>query len=208
MFEILLVVVGALVSYLVPKILDPYFKPAEPTSAEYRFPLLWWILAQTIGGGVGGTFSAALGTQGLHTPGGLGNWAAFGACLGIAQWLVLQSEQRLTPLWAVASSLGWAVFALFQAVRAPGPLGWIFAGLAVGALQWPILAKRRRRAFRWVPANATAWFVGGSIGYAAGIGMLHSGMSWASSWVLGWSLVGLIGSSITGFALSRMPRKQ
>lgn len=207
MFEILLVVVGALVSYLLPKILDPYFKPKEPTSAEYRFPWLWWILAQTIGGGLGGTFSAALGAQGLQTPGGLGNWAAFGTCLGIAQWFVLQREARITPWWALASTLGWSVFAFFQAARAPGPLGWIFAGLAVGVLQWPILAKRRARAFWWAPANAAAWFVGGSIGYAAGLGMLQSGMSFASSWVLGWSLVGLIGSFITGFALARMPKK-
>lgn len=207
MFEILLVVVGALIAYLLPKILDPYFQPAEPSSAEYRFPWLWWVLAQTIGGGVGGMFSAALGAQGLHTPGGLGNWAAFGACLGIAQWLVLQGEKHLTPLWAVGSSLGWAVFAFFQAARVPGPLSWIFAGLAVGVLQWPILVKRRAKAFWWLPANAVGWFVGGSLGYAGGVGMLQSGMSFASSWVLGWALVGLIGSSITGFALSRMPRK-
>lgn len=207
MFEIVKLLIGAFLSYLLPKLLDPILKPKASGASDRGFPWLWWVLAHAIGGGVGGTFSAALGAQGLNTPGGLGNWAAFGACLGIAQWLVLQRQERITPFWAVASTLGWAVFAYFQAVKAPGPLGWIFAGLAVGLLQWPILAKRRRRAFWWVPANAAAWFVGGSIGYAAGLGMLQSGMSLASSWVLGWSLVGLIGSFITGFALARMPQK-
>jgi hypothetical protein len=208
MRELVFIVIGALVSYLLPKILDPVFKPKEPVAGVYRFPWLWWILAQTVAGGLGGAFSAALGAQGLNSPGGLANWAAFGACLGIAQWFVLQREARITPLWAVASTLGWSAFAYFQHIHAPGPLGWIFAGLAVGLLQWPILAKRRTRAFWWAPANAAAWFIGGSIGYAAGLGMLQSSMSFASSWVLGWSLVGLIGSSITGFALSRMPKKE
>jgi len=207
MFEIVLVTIGALVSYVLPKILDPLFKDRDRPAGEHRFSWSLWVLGQTIAGALGGTFSAALGAQGLNTPRGLANWAAFGACLGIAQWLVLQIERRVTPLWAVASTLGWAVFAYFQAVEAAGPLGWIVAGLAIGLLQWPILARRRKRAFWWFPVNALAWFVGGSIGYAAGLGMLQSGMSFASSWVLGWSLVGLIGSAITGFALSRMPGK-
>lgn len=208
MEAILMAVIGAVVSYLVPKILDPFFKRSRQAPAEYRFPWPWWILSLTIGAGIGGALSAALGVQGLNSPGGLGNWAVFGACLGIAQWLVLQNEARLSAFWPLASALGWSVFAYFQAVKAPGPLGWIFAGLAVGLLQWPILRKRRRSAFWWVPANAIAWLFGGSMGLAAGLGMQQAGMSFASVWVLGWSLVGLFGSLITGFALSRMPLKQ
>ena len=201
-------VIGVLVSYFLTLILDKFFRPNPQSSTEYRFPWPTWILALTIGAGIGGTLSAALGVQGLNTPGGLGNWAAFGACLGIAQWLVLQKEARLSAFWPVASALGWSVFAFFEAAKAPGPLGWIFAGLAVGLLQWPILSKRRRHAFWWVPANIAATFLGGSLALAAGVGMKGAGLSDASVWVLGWSLVGLFGSLITGFALSRMPLKQ
>lgn len=198
-------IISTIVSYILKKILDHAFESEQRTTAENYFPWVWWVLGLTIGGGMGGTFSAALGLQRLNTPGGLGNWAAFGACLGIAQWLVLQQKDRLTILWPVASTIGWSVFAYFQAIQAPAPLGWIFAGLAVGLLQWPILRKRRRKAYWWVPVNAVAWFFGGSMGFAAGFGMKAAGLSDATVWVLGWSLVGLFGSLITGLALSRMP---
>lgn len=207
MEAILEAVISTVVAGVLKKVLDHVFESQQQPSAQYRFPWLWWIISLTVAGGIGGAFSAALGVQGLNTPGGLGNWAAFGACLGIGQWLVLQKEARLSVLWPVASALGWSVFAFFEAAKAPGPLGWIFAGLAVGLLQWPILSKRRLKAYWWVPVNAVAWFFGGSIGIAAGVGMKAAGLSDASVWVLGWSLVGLFGSLITGFALSRMPRK-
>jgi hypothetical protein len=203
-------IISALVAYLIPKVLDPLFKRAEPASkmVEHRFSWGRWVLVHAIGGAAGGALSGALGVGRLNTPGGLGNWTAYGACLGIAQWFVLQREKAITPLWAVASTAGWSVWAFFEAAHAPAPLGWIFAGLAVGVLQWPILAKRRARAFWWMPANGVAWFIGGSIGVAAGLAMFKSGMSFASSWILGWSLVGVVGSCITGFVLARIPQKE
>lgn len=37
MFEIVLVIIGALVSYVLPKILDPMFKDRERPAGELRF---------------------------------------------------------------------------------------------------------------------------------------------------------------------------
>ncbi len=205
MNDIFMTAVGAVISYLVPKMLDPLFKGRRrATSTEYRFPWTQWLIAQTIGGGVGGALSAALGHTGA---GGLVNWAAYGACLGIAQWIVLQGEAGITAWWAAASSMGWSVFAYFEAAKATGPLGWIFAGLAVGLLQLPILKKSRAKVFWWIPANAVACFIGGSLGFFGGVVMLQAKVPFAIAWVLGWSVVGLIVGAITGFALSRLPRR-
>jgi len=211
MKEILMIVIGGIVTYLTPKLLDPYFARQRQGAAIRGFPWPAWMVALAIAGGVGGALSAALGAMGIDTAGGWANWAAFGACLGIAQWLVLQKQEQLSALWPLASALGWSVFAFFGLTNGAASLAslpaWLSAGLAVGLLQWPLLSKVRRRAFWWVPANAVASLIGGALGFGAGLAMQDSGMPFASAWILAWSLVGLFGSLITGFALSRMPLK-
>lgn len=198
-------VIGAVISYLVPVFLDPILKRGRVKTQTKSFPWFSWCVALTIAGGVGGFISGLLGIIGWNTPGGLGNWAAFGTCIGIAQWLVLQRQQKITPMWAVASTLGWSVFAFFEFTKAPG--GWIFVGFTIGLLQWLILRKIWNKAILWVPANIVAWPAGGLIAVASGHAMIQAGVPFPLPWTIGWAVVGLIGSIILGFGLTWMPLK-
>jgi len=205
MLDILKILIGALAAYTVPKLLEPVLKGGDEAESE-RLPWVVWLIAHAIAGAAGGLLSAALGMQGLDGAGGVANWAGFGLCLGLAQWLVLEQREPLSPLWVVGSTVGWASCAWTQLQGWPEPFVWLLAGTLVGLLQWPILHRRRRRAAWWVPTCAAGAFLGGMLGHASGLAMAASGMTIASAWILGWSIVALIMSCITGFTLSRLPR--
>lgn len=198
-------IIGAVVAYLVPKLLEPLVRGGEGAAGLAWLP---WLLGHAAAGAAGGLMAGGLAAQGLGAiGGGVANWAAFGLFLGLAQWLVLQRGGRLSPLWVVGSLLGWSSCAWAQAMAVPAPLIWIFAGLLAGLLQWPILARHRRHAFWWIPAGAAGAFLGGSVGFGAAVAMLQSGMTFASAWILGWAIVALGMSLVTGFAIGRMPTK-
>ncbi|KHE92195.1 MAG: hypothetical protein K8F52_01455 [Candidatus Scalindua rubra] len=206
--KLLEIIVSGVLSYSIPKIIERLQKErGNLESLEQAFPWLHWCLAHAIGGAVGGTISAGLAPAGLQSTGGMGNWAVYGASLGIAQWFVLRKYCQISPLLAVASTFGWSVFAYFEATKAPGYMGWISVGIAIGVLQWFVLRTKLTRAYWWVPANAVTWFLAGTIGIVIGTAILQSGVSPMFSWILGWSVVGLTGSIITGFAMSRMSSK-
>ncbi len=206
-------VIGAIIAWIVPKLLDHLLaKEKRESGAEAdlvsAFPWVRWCVAHTIAGGVGGFLSGALGATGLNTPGGVGNWTIFGVAIGIAQWIVLKRYNNFGPFWAVASALGWSVWSIFQVAQAPGYLGWSAVGLAVGILQWVVLRRERDRAYFWVPANIMAWLVAGTLGFAVGMGLLSAQVPFAPAWVVGWSAVGLFGSIILGWVLGRMPNRE
>jgi hypothetical protein len=206
-------IVGAVIAWLVPKLLDGLLRRAkregaEATPLEKSFPWVKWCFSLAAGGAVGGFLSGVLGVLGLATPGGLGNWTAFGVAVGVSQWLVLSRYLAIGPFWAVFSALGWSVWSVVQAEQMSPYLGWSAVGLAVGILQWFILARVRRRAFWWIPANIVGWLIAGSVGWVVGLGLLQAGFSFPAAWVLGWGCVGAVGSVILGGALAWMPGKE
>ena len=205
-------VIGAIIAWIVPKLLDSLLAKGKLESGSRAdllsaFPWTRWCVAHTIAGGAGGFLSGALGAAGLNTPGGVGNWTVFGVTIGIAQWIVLKRYNNFGPFWAVASALGWSVWSIFQAAQAPGYLGWSTVGLTVGILQWVVLRRERNRAYFWVPANIIAWLVAGTLGFAVGMGLLSAQVPFVTAWIVGWSAVALFGSVILGWVLGRMPNK-
>ncbi|OZG72617.1 hypothetical protein BTA51_13895 [Hahella sp. CCB-MM4] len=211
--ELIQAVIGAIIAWIVPKLLDHLLAKGKQESGAgtdlvSAFPWTRWCVAHTIAGGVGGFLSGVLGLIGLNTPGGVGNWSVFGVAIGIAQWIVLKRYNNFGPFWAVASALGWSVWSIFQAAQAPGYLGWSAVGFAVGILQWVVLRRERNRAYFWVPANVIAWLVAGTLGFAIGMGLLSAQAPFSTAWVVGWSAVGLFGSIILGWSLRHMPNKE
>jgi hypothetical protein len=212
MDKIFLAIIGAVIAWAVPKILDRLLAKAKEEGKglkplEESFPWVRWCVALTIGGGVGGFISAALGVGRLHTPGGFANWTAFGVAIGISEWLVLRRYVDMGPFWSVFCALGWSVWSFFEAAKMPAHLGWSAVGISVGVLQWFILRRVRAKAIWWVPANLVGWLVAGTLGTAFGFVLLGGGVPLPIAWVLGWAFVGLVGAVILGFALRRMPAK-
>ena len=205
-------IISAFIAWVVPKILDGVLTRAGSEGngrgeLEKDFPWVRWCIAHSIGGGVGGFLSGALGVVGLATPGGIGNWAIFGIAIGISQWLVLRRHLHLGPFWAVSSAVGWSIWSTFQAAHAPGPFGWSAVGLSVGILQWLILRRSRNRAVWWIPANLIGWLVAGTLGWALGMSLLEARVSPPVAWVLGWAFVGLAASLVLGWGLRRTSAK-
>jgi hypothetical protein len=207
--EILQPIIAAVIGWAVPRILDGVFPKAESEGVELEkgFPWAKWCTFHAIGGGVGGFLSGVLGMMGLAGLGGLGNWTVFGIAIGTSQWLVLRKYLDVGPFWVVFCAVGWSLWSIFQATKAPGPIGWSAVGLTVGVLQWFILSKVRGRAFLWVPTNLFGWLIAGTLGWTFGMGLMGAGVSFPIAWVLGWALVGLAGSVVLGWALQRMPAK-
>ena len=212
MDKILQIIIGAVVAWAVPKILDRFLAKANEEGKERKpleegFPWVRWCVVLSIGGGVGGFISAALGVGRLQTPGGFANWTAFGVAIGVSEWLVLRRHVDIGPFWAVFSALGWSVWSFFEAAKMPPYFGWSAAGVSVGVLQWLILKRIRAGAVWWIPANLVGWLVAGTLGTAFGFILLGAGVPLPVAWVLGWAFVGLVGAVILGFVLGRMPPK-
>ncbi len=194
-------ILSAVVAYVVPKALDNVFK-GQKVSA--KFPWGYWVIAHAAGGAVGGALSAGLGLSGLNTPGGFGNWAVFGASLGIAQWLVLQQYLRIGPAWAVWSAAGWATFSFFAYFKLPGFIGWTAVGILVGILQWLSLRAVSHKAGWWIPANGIAWVAGFHIALPI---TLAARLPPGVNWIFGWGLLAVLGSVITGLAMTRIQKR-
>ncbi|MGQ0603570.1 MAG: hypothetical protein ACT4QE_17965 [Anaerolineales bacterium] len=71
----------------------------------------WWILATSFAMSLG--LAVSVGILGTETGGNELLWRALvtGACIGLAQWLVLQSVSMQAWVWIVVVAMGW-------------PLGW------------------------------------------------------------------------------------
>ena len=190
--DILKAVVSAVIAYTVPKILAKAGKTIDP---DAQVPWLSWSIAGLIGGAAGGIASGLFGMFDLGLE-GFGNWAGYGAALGLAQWFVLHNYREVGAWWPVASTLGWMAF------NFGGPWGgWVVAGLLIGLLQY-ISLQKYKGAGGWIFANLIAWPIAGGIGYLVGLAVLP--FSFELAWVIGWGIVGLAGNILLIAPLGRL----
>ena len=183
--------ISAVVAYLTPKALSKLGHTLESRefSRKGTLPVLPWLLAGAIGGAAGSAFSAAMGNQGAM------NWAAYGAALGIMQWLVLRNWLPVGAWWALASALGWATFPFIPNV------GSAVVGLSVGVLQ--IIGLKANGKGWWVAGNLVAWILTGfaAILVASPIGAIFGPVA---GWLIGWGLIGFLGFLLLLFPLSKL----
>jgi hypothetical protein len=186
--EMVTAIVSAAIAVIVPSALKQFWPEAEPTESV---PWFSWLVAGFVGGALGGAASGAMGLAW----GGIGNWAAFGAAIGLMQWVALRGYRPVGTWFVVASAFGWTTFVLgARLTTGPDPWwGWIVAGAAVGILQSLSLA-RWRGAFWWIPANVIAWPIAGTLGIIVGTPLRKDAPVLA--WILGWGVVGLVGAVI------------
>lgn len=195
MDEITKMVAGAVIAYIVPRTLGGIEKTFTPAGAKDRnLPWVQWLIASFIGGSFGGAISGMIGNQGF------GNWAVYGAMLGIMQWFALRSYLPVGGWWAVASTLGWASTPFFAFT----PFGGFFVGLTIGILQ-SIGLKAKGQSW-WIGGNAIGWGVAGlllpALAFAIG-----STFEFTVGWLLGWGLIALIGAFLLLLPLSRLVPK-
>ena len=94
----------------------------------------WWILANTVGWGVGGAVAAALPAAGPASVNGTGPVAAGLTVAGGLQWLLLRRQGARAGLWALANGVGWSIIAVvLWAVR------WLGAEAGVVAIPTIVL---------------------------------------------------------------------
>ncbi len=196
MDELTKMIAGAAISYIVPKALGNIGKTFTPAgNSERTLPTVQWLIAAFIGGALGGAISGAVGNQGA------GNWALYGAALGIMQWFALRAYLPVGGWWALASTLGWSSAALFVG----NPLGGFFVGLAIGILQ--IIGLNAKGIGYWIGGNALAWGVAAlllpllvnPIGSAFGFNAL--------GWMIGWGVIATIGAGILLYFLAKLEPK-
>ena len=78
MNELIEMIASAVIAYIVPKALGSVGKAFTPAGGgERNLPWVQWLIACFIGGAFGGALSGAIGNQGF------GNWAVYGAAIGI-----------------------------------------------------------------------------------------------------------------------------
>lgn len=192
--EIIKALIGAVIAYSVPKAFDSMIARLETTTV---LPWLKWCVAGFMGGALGGFVSALLGVTGLSAA-GLGNWSAFGACLGIFQWFALRGYRDVGSWFVLASAIGWMLFMV------GGTFGWVVAGLAVGLMQYLSLTKWKN-AHWWIIGNLLAWPIAGWVGVMVGTPLLA--VNPALAWVTGWGVVGLVGAIILLVPLTQLGRE-
>lgn len=192
--DILQTLISAAIGYGVPKALDSFINPPTRISV---LPWLKWCMAGFVGGALGGFVSALLGVTGLSAA-GLGNWSAFGACLGIFQWFALRGYRDVGSWFVLASAIGWMLFMV------GGAFGWIVAGVAVGLMQYLVLATWKG-AYWWILGNLIAWPIAGWVGILVGTPLLA--VNPALAWVAVWGVVGLVGAIILLAPLTQLGRE-
>lgn len=142
--------------------------------------LLWWMLANTVGGAIIGALEEG-GFQFLAT------LVLTGPVLGIAQWLVIRSYIGHTGWWVIGSSVGWFLGILLnimatgilnsivQVLLAVGGLWEVFwlnlvnepvTAAVLGVSQWFVLRRHIQHAGRWILASAVGGAVHGAVGAA------------------------------------------
>jgi hypothetical protein len=194
--EIVRAIVSAAIAVIVPSVLNQFWPEAEPTESV---PWFSWSVPGFVGGSLGGIASGALGPAGA----GIGNWAAFGAALGLLQWVALRGYRPVGIWFVFASALGWTMVVLGGGLGEGW--GWIVAGAAVGILQSLSLA-RWDGAIWWIPANAIAWLIAGWAGITVGTPLVHD--TPVLAWIVGWGVVGLVGGVILLAPLSQLKARQ
>jgi hypothetical protein len=198
--EILAAVGSAVIAFIVPRIL----KQAEKEIlADDAVPWFGWVMAGLIGGAVGGIASGLLGMFALGLE-GFGNWAAFGAALGLAQWFALGNYRPMGAWFPVASTLGWMIARIGEI--SGGLTGaFIVAGIAVGLLQFFSMTKYAGSGW-WFFGNLIGWPIAGAVGFFVGA-VITPMIGFELAWIVGWGVVGLVGAIILIAPLSRLKPK-
>ena len=204
--EILIAIIGAIISWAVPKMLDAILSKGNASGTK-TFPWARWTVLSAIGGCAGGFLTIVFVINHIKTPVDIANWAAFGLMVGLCQAIALRGYIQVGTLWVLASVLGWAIVAFYRELGIPDPFGWGFAGAVVGILQWFSLVKAAKRSFFWIPGSIIAWQIAGPIGFTIGVWMTANKIFLGTAWVVGWGVVALAASGVLGFTLSRMSPK-
>ena len=190
MDDALKTIISGVIAYVLPRALADIGKAFSPSQEKKSLPWVFWVVASFIGGVLGGAFSGAMGEHGF------GNWAVYGATLGIMQWLALRGYLPIGKWWAVASTIGWGFSSLFVG----NPFGGFLVGLMIGILQ--MVGSKVEGKIWWIGGNALAW------GLVALILPIIAGMVGGFGpflgWVIGWGLVALIGAFLLIFPLARL----
>jgi hypothetical protein len=185
-------IIGGVIAYYLPKLL----KATDVT--ETRTPWFAWVVASFIGGAIGGTASALLGSTFLSLA-GFGNWAIFGACLGIAQQTAIKKYVPATSWWAVASTVGWALYPLGQ-IWAP-----VLVGFALGVLQALTLPNVSGKSW-WIGGNLVIWPLVTIIGLTI-FGPVMGALGPVLGWIVIWGLAGMLGAILLIYPLSQLSVK-
>ncbi len=178
------VVIPAL-SFIVTEIVKRLF-----SGEDYSFPWLRWLSLCAIGGAIGAVLSASMGMA----FGGFGNWAAYGAAVGVLQAVALEPYLNVGGWWAAAAALGWAIVPV-----APIFIGVLLSGLLVGTLQAPLLSRNR---FLWIALNGLIWPFAVGLGFFVQQGLLEATSRGFVAFVLASAAGTLAGSIATGAFLS------
>jgi hypothetical protein len=137
------------------------------------FLWLLWTLTNVLGFSTGIGLSLIL----FGIVGETASFVAFGATVGLAQWLVLRKYFQSSGWWILATALGGAVgLACVNAIHralvgislyiVDGSLGFAALGIVLGIAQWWFLRRQFSRAGWWVLASAAGWLVGGTTAWA------------------------------------------
>ncbi|MBN1584683.1 MAG: hypothetical protein JXA89_28510 [Anaerolineae bacterium] len=162
--DILQTIISAAIAYLVPEFLkDVLPRRARVTS----LPWVEWCAAGLVGGALAGLINRMVGPL----EDGIGNWAVFGAAIGLAQWFALRGYRDVGMWFVLSSTVGWIFFLLQGCIAASAARegvrfeleGWVAAGAAVGLLQFVGLRKWKQAGW-WIPGNIIAWPIAGWAG--------------------------------------------
>jgi hypothetical protein len=183
---------SAVIAFVVPKALGSISKTFTPAGgSDKSLPWVQWLIACFIGGALGGAVSGAIGNQGF------GNWAVYGAAIGIMQWFALRAYLPVGGWWAVASALGWASAPFFAFT----PLGGFLVGLAIGILQ--VIGLKAKGLGWWIGGNAVAWGIAGLL-LPLLVGPVGSAFGFVLGWIIGWGIIATIGALLLLLPLARL----
>ena len=135
--------------------------------ADHIARVLWFQLAQQLGGTTGTCFVAPQASTLAMALVALGLGIGIGAVSGVLQWLVLRRWLASLALWVPATIAGIAIALAIEAIGVvPGySVASLMAvsaldGALIGILQWLLLQRRVRRAGWWIVANVVGFAIG------------------------------------------------
>jgi len=182
-----------------------------------------WMLACAVGwaAGLGAAVALFLGVQALASLNSdrflaFAALACLGACLGIAQSIVIGPllARRRDWLWATLAGHGLAMIVLlppwFRRFSGPEVIGnaamLLLIGAAIGVMQWGVLRRRYPAAGGWAAATSIGflsflWVISNPVSDLAGFVVANAAAGAAASALPGMVLVWLVGRERASAAL-------
>ncbi|MGJ5674124.1 MAG: hypothetical protein ACR9NN_11010 [Nostochopsis sp.] len=169
--------------------------------------LLWWVLANALGGAVVGTLEEG-GFQFFAT------LILTGPILGVAQWLVLKRYMRQTGWWVLTSTVGWylgiPLTLITREILNPiiremllerfwsNVINQSVTFTVLGVAQWLVLSRHFQQAWRWILASSVGGLVNGALVAILTLGLqtvaikINAQMVSAIAYSTGWTGSGLV----------------